>query len=222
MPKSTEVQGIGVYANLCLTIIAGCLLYLCYRTTTMDAHPSKVEIVGIDSRLNTPMPCKVMYKKKSNYSFGRTQWTDEGTLGVELVGGERRPERIQVEIVGVASSIENPLPIQMKQGQKRGLFGSTAPSDGAIAVRLVSIASNIEHPLPITAKKPAGGRFGVSSYDDAIAVRLVGIERPQGEGKWHAIPVRGPVGMLGEMGGIVGERPIEVKTGTWPLEVTVR
>lgn len=174
MPESTKVQGAGAYANLCLTVIAGSLIYLCYRTATTDANPTRVEIVRIASNLNTPMPCKLMYKKKSIYS---TKWTDEGTLGVQLKGGEKPQERMQVEIVGVATNIENPLPIKTQQEQKGGLFGSTASNDGA------------------------------------IAVRLVGIERPRGQGKWHAIPVRGPATMSGELGGMIGSYPIEVKVG---------
>ena len=163
-----------MYSNLCLTVIAGCLIYLCYRATTTDTSPTKVEIVEIASQLNTPIPCKLMYKKESDYSYGRTQWTDEGTLGVQLAGGERRQERMQVEIVGVASNIRTALPIKAKQ-KGGGLFGSTSSNDGA------------------------------------IAVRLVGIEKPRGQGKWHAIPVRGPASVTGEAGGLFGSYPVEVK-----------
>lgn len=178
MPESTKTQGIGLYANLCLTVIAGCLIYLCYRSTsdanyrpTSDANPTRVEIVGIASNLNSPIPCKLMFKDKSDYL---TQWLDKGALSVQVVGGEKPLERMQVEIVGVASNIQNP--------------------------------------LPTITKKPARSPFGdPSSDDDAIPVRLVGIERPQGGGKWHAIPVRGPAMMSGESGGMIGSHPVEVQ-----------
>lgn len=191
MPESTKVQGIGAYANLCLTVIAGCLIYLCYRTTTTDAHPTKVEIVKIASKLDTPMPCKLMFKKKSTYS---TQWTDEGRLGVQLAGGDKPKEFMRVEIVGVASNIRNPLPIKAKQEEKGRFFGSAPSNDGAIAVRLVGI------------EKGYGKKW------DAIPAQLVGIERPEGLlGNWHAIPVRGPALMSGESGGLIGSYPVEVQ-----------
>jgi len=180
MPESAKTQGIGLYANLCLTVIAGCLIYLCNRSTsdanyrsTSDANPTRVEIVGIASSLKSPIPCKLMFKDESAYS---TQWVDKGALSVRVVGGAKPLERMQVEIVDVASSIQNPLPI------------TTKPPAGG---------------LPLFARE--------SSDDDAIPVRLVGIERPQGRGKWHAIPVRGPAMMSGESGGIIGSHPVEVQ-----------
>lgn len=197
MPESTKVQGIGAYANLCLTIIAGCLTYLCYRTTTMDSNPAKVEIVRTDTKpteveivriasgLNTPLPCKLMYKMPSTENLSafrpkRTQWTDEGSLPVQAGG-------MRVEIVGVASNIRNPLPITTKQEQKSGLFGRTSSKDEPIAVRLVGI------------EKPAYA--SVVGKWDAIPARLTEINKGA-YATWEAIPVEG--------GPLFG-RPIEVR-----------
>lgn len=190
MAESTRVQGMGAYANLCLTVIAACLIYLCYDTkadrqpskvesgpTKVESAPTKVKIVGIAPDLSTPLPCKLMFKKKSNeslYSFRpvRTEWTDDGTLAVKLVGGVRPVGRMKVEIVGVASNIRNPLPIKTKKAEG-GLFGSTQLNDGAIAVRLVGIEK------------------GVYAKWDAIPARLTEIDWGGASAAWDAIPVKG-------------------------------
>ena len=188
MPELRENRGLGAYGNLCLTVIAGCLVFLCYRSVAAEAtmpkgreissvtseRPTRVELVGISANLGNPMPCKLMYKERSG-SFGRqgAEWTDDGTLRVQMIGADNAKERVQVEIVDVATGIKNALPI----------------------------ATQREH----------GGLFGKESKDEPIAVRLVGIERPTGGDKWHAIPVRGPATISGEGGGMIGSHPVEVR-----------
>jgi len=188
MEETKRTSGVGGYANVCLTIIAGCLLFLCYRMTAThavpmrvqvvavspDLKPTQVELVSVATNLTTPIPCKLMYKKESSYSLPRTQWTDEGALHVHLVDAGKPQQRMQVEIVDVAANIQNA--------------------------------------LPVTAQRKQGGLFGVTASDDEpIAVRLVGIERPSGHGKWHAIPVRGPAPISGELGGLIGSYPVKVE-----------
>lgn len=193
MPDSTKAQGIGTYANLCLTVIAGCLTYLCYRSTTMDSNPAKVEIVRTDAKptevvivriasgLNTPLPCKLMYKMPAEkyppvWGQKRMQWTDEGSLPVQAGGEGKRQKRVQVEIVAVASNIRNPLPIKTQSERVSGLFGDISPKDEPIAVRLVGIEKP-EYPR-------APGKW------DAIPARLTEIEKAA-HAKWQGIPVVG-------------------------------
>ena len=186
MAETSGSRGVGAYANTCLTVITGCLVYLCYWTIATNApareqvvnvpsnlKPTRVEIVGIASDLSSPIPCKLMYKEDSRGFVRQTQWTDDGTLRVQLAGAETSQQRMQVEIVDVASNIKNA--------------------------------------LPITTQREKGGLFGVASKDEPIAVRLVGIERPVGGGEWHAIPVRGPAVFNGEKGGMIGSFPVEVR-----------
>jgi len=186
----SKMEGPRTYANLCLTVIAACVIYLSFRLSTTDASPAKVEIVGVASQLDTPIPCKLMFKKRSAYA---TEWTDEGKLGVWFTRDTSAPKRMQVEIVSIASDIENALPIKTMQEQESGHFGGRSSRDKPIAVRLVGI------------EKPAYAEW------EPIPVRLAEIKKGT-LATWNAIPVEAD-----------GTTPITVEGTPlgWPINVSV-
>lgn len=93
----------GAYANICLTVIAGCLVY---SVTTHDSKPRSVEIVkissnvgnsipviidGLSSTLRNGLPIKVWEEENSYMKsmLGLMDHTTPAAIPVKVVGFER-------------------------------------------------------------------------------------------------------------------------------------
>ncbi len=84
MTETTTANEQGGYANICLTVIAVCLVILCFRSNKSDS--TRVEIIGVAPSVENALPIKI--EREVGGVLDRTPSFDRG-IPVRIVGIEK-------------------------------------------------------------------------------------------------------------------------------------